>query len=341
MNILSKPWTRQQPPRRILAIRYQAMGDTVVTLPYLQGLRSILPPSVELDFLTREETEGVPKNIHLFDNVYSVGGRRSKKKIILHTLKMLPRLLMRRYDVVIDLQHNLYSRIIRTAIRPRAWALYDKYSPISGAERYRQTISAAGLGENQPSFRLRMKNEALGLRLLQDKGWNGNDELVVLNPAGAFITRNWDIENYAAFARRWLEQRPDTQFLVLGTTFIADKAAALRKELGHRLWDLTGQTTTEEAFAILQHVTLILSEDSGLMHMAWISGVPTLALFGSTRSDWSSPQGPHTKVLSSTDLPCGDCMLSTCRFGDVHCLTRHTPASVLDHALSLIKEPRS
>src|SRR3569833_4650487 len=108
---------------------------------------------------------------------------------------MLPRQLMRRYDVIIDLQHNLYSRIIRTAIRPRAWALYDKYSPISGAERYRQTITAAGLGENQPSFRLRMKIETLGLRLLRYKGWNGNDELVVLNPAGAFTTRNWDIEN--------------------------------------------------------------------------------------------------------------------------------------------------
>jgi len=341
MNILSKPWTKRQPPQRILAIRYQAMGDTVVTLPYLQGLRAILPPSVELDFLTREETEGVPKNIHLFNNVYSVGGQRSKKKIILHTLRMLPRLLMRRYDVIIDLQHNLYSRIIRTAIRPRAWALYDKYSPISAAERYRQTISAVGLGENQPSFHLPLKDSSIGISLLHDKGWNGKDELVVLNPAGAFITRNWDMENYAAFARLWLEKRPDTQFLVLGTSFIASKAAALRQQLGHRLLDLTGQTTTEEAFAILQHVKLMLSEDSGLMHMAWISGLPTLALFGSTRSDWSSPQGAHTKVLSSTDLPCGDCMLSACPFGDVRCLTRHTPASILDHALSLIKDSRS
>src|SRR6187399_1756749 len=253
MNIMAKPWTRQQPPRRILAIRYQAMGDTVVTLPYLQGLRDSLPHSTQIDFLTREETEGVPKNIHLFNHIFSIGGGRSKKKIILHTLKMLPQLLLRRYDAVIDLQHNLYSKIVRTAIRPRAWVLFDKYSPISGAERYRLTISALGLGDNKPSFHLALKDSSMGLRLLRNKGWNEKDELVVLNPAGAFTTRNWDIANYVAFARRWLGQRPNTQFLVLGTSFIAAKAAALRQQLGHHLLDLTEQTTTEEAFAVLQH----------------------------------------------------------------------------------------
>jgi ADP-heptose:LPS heptosyltransferase len=338
MNIPARPWTQQQLPRRILAIRLQAMGDVVVTLPFLQGLRESLPPSVELDFLTREETEGIPRNIRLFDHVYALGGGRDKKKILLHTLLMLPRLLLRRYDVIIDLQHNLYSDIVMTVVRPKAWASFDRFSPISGAERYRQTISAAGLGENQASYHLRLKDAFQGLRLLHNKGWNGRDELVVLNPAGAFTTRNWDIGNYAAFARLWLEQRPRTKFLVLGVPFIAGKAVALQQQLGPHLLNLTGQTTTEEAFSILQHVRLVLSEDSGLMHMAWISGIPTLAMFGSTRSDWSRPLGDHTFLLDSSDLPCGSCMLADCRHGDVRCLTRHTPAQVLGHAFSLIEK---
>jgi len=269
------------------------------------------------------------------DNVYALGGGRDHKKILLHTLLMLPHLLLRRYDVILDLQNNIYSDIVRKALRPKAWALYDKFSPVSAAERYRLTIEAVGLGRNQASHRLQLKDATQGLGLLYSKGWNGEDDLVALNPAGAFITRNWDIKNYAAFARLWLLQRPRTQFIVLGTAFIAAKAAELRQQLGSRLLDLTGQTTTAEAFAILQHVKLILSEDSGLMHMAWISGVPTLALFGSTRSDWSRPLGDHTLLLSSSDLPCGDCMQATCRFGDVHCLTRHTPELVLSHALAL------
>jgi len=335
MNIPAKPWTRHQPPRRILAIRLQAMGDVVITLPYLRGLRESLPPSTELDLLTREETKGIPGSIHLFDNVYALGGGRDHKKIMLHTLMMLPRLLLRRYDVILDLQNNIYSDIVRKTLRPKAWAMYDKYSPVSAAERYRLTIGAVGLGPNQASHSLLLKDATKGLDLLYNKGWNGVDDLVALNPAGAFITRNWDIDSFAAFARLWLLQRPRTQFIVLGTSFIAAKAAELRRQLGSRLLDLTGQTTTEEAFSILRHVKLILSEDSGLMHMAWISGVPTLALFGSTRSDWSRPVGDHTLLLSSSDLPCGGCMQATCRFGDVHCLTRYTPELVLSHALAL------
>jgi ADP-heptose:LPS heptosyltransferase len=74
------------------------------------------------------------------------------------------------------------------------------------------------------------------------------------------------------------------------------------------------------------------------MHMAWLSGIPTLALFGSTRSEWSRPLGDHTLLLDSSDLSCGGCMESTCRFGDNHCLTRYTPQQVYTHAIGLIKK---
>jgi ADP-heptose:LPS heptosyltransferase len=95
-------------------------------------------------------------------------------------------------------------------------------------------------------------------------------------------------------------------------------------------------TTPLQAFAVLQHASFLLSEDSGLMHMAWVSGIPTIALFGSTRSDWSRPLGEHTFFLDSSDLPCGNCMQSICQSGDVRCLTRYTPKMIFDHAIDLL-----
>jgi ADP-heptose:LPS heptosyltransferase len=53
MDIVGKPWTKRSLPKRILAIRLQAMGDVVITLPYLQDLRNNLPASVQIDLLTR------------------------------------------------------------------------------------------------------------------------------------------------------------------------------------------------------------------------------------------------------------------------------------------------
>jgi ADP-heptose:LPS heptosyltransferase len=142
--------------------------------------------------------------------------------------------------------------------------------------------------------------------------------------------------NYVHFARLWLQHFPGSRFIVLGTSFIADKAAFLKTQIGDRLINLVGRTSTSDAFAVLQHATLIMSDDSGLMHMAWVSGIPTIGLFGSTRSDWSRPLGPHSYLFGSADLACGNCMNSVCRLGDTRCLTRVSPEMVLQEALRLV-----
>jgi heptosyltransferase-2 len=337
MNISAKPWSKKDRPKRILIIRWQAMGDVMITLPYLQRLRNSLPSSVQLDLLTREEVEGVPKSIDLFDRIWSIGGGRDHKKQLFYIGLLLPRLFIKRYDIIIDLQNNRVSETLRKILRPAAWSAFDRFSPASAGERNRATIEAVGLGECPMDNHFRLKDPARGLAILKDKGWNGTDKLVVLNPAGFVETRNWPIPDYIRFARLWLDRWPGTKFLILGVALIAGKAAALRNELGDHLLNLVGQTSSADAFAILQHASLVLSEDSGLMHMAWVSGIPTMVLFGSTRSDWSRPLGDHSFFLDSSDLPCGNCMQAVCRFGDVHCLTRYSPEQVQVHSLALLK----
>ena len=186
--------------------------------------------------------------------------------------------------------------------------------------------------------RVRPRHPQRAMSILKSRGLNETDGLVVLNPAGAFVTRNWELHKYACFARQWLQRWPETKFLVLGTSFIAAKAAFLKEELGDHLCNLVGQTTASEVFSLLQRARLVLSEDSGLMHMAWVSGTPVIALFGSTRSDWSRPLGPHSLFLDSSDLPCGNCMQAICSRGDVLCLSRLSPEEVFARAVSLLEK---
>lgn len=341
ITIPARSWTKKMPPRRVLAIRLQAMGDMAITLPYLQGLRETLPPDTRLDLLTREEVAPLSQNIYLFDKAYTIGGGRNLQKILFYTLLLLPRLWLRRYDVIIDLQNNIVSRIVRRSLRPAAWCEFDRFSKLAAGERTRLTIEAIGLGPCRMNTHFRLKDENRGAALLKKNGWDGIDSLVVLNPAGFVATRNWSIPNYVRFARLWLNEFPHTRFLVLGTSFIAEKAGRLKDQLGDRLLNLVGQTTPHEAFAILQKTSLVLSEDSGLMHMAWTSGIPTMVLFGSTSSYWSRPLGDHSHFLDSSDLPCGNCMQAVCSFGDVRCLTRYTPELVLQQALSLVQKNQS
>ena len=139
------------------------------------------------------------------------------------------------------------------------------------------------------------------------------------------------MDNYVELTRIWLREEP-IQVLLLGDERMTSKASYLETKLGSTAINITGKTTLREAFGMLQHSSMMISEDSGLMHMAWVSGVPTIALFGGSRHQWSAPMGDHSRSFDSGDLPCGACMERTCRFGDVHCLTRITPQMVFDKA---------
>ncbi|MGN6532290.1 MAG: glycosyltransferase family 9 protein [Ginsengibacter sp.] len=336
-----KSWKKKHLPKRILAIRLHAMGDVIITLPYLQHLRNNLPTYIRLDFLTLSEFETIPKNIHLFHKVYAIKGGRVFKKQLWFAFLLLPRLFLNRYDIVIDLNDAFLSRLIRRCLMAKAWSTFDKISHIPAGERTRQTIESVGLGKIYADTNLKIKDRFRTERLLKENGWDGYSNLVVLNPAGAFETRNWPLSNYLEFAKLWLHEFPLTQFLVMGIEAILPKANYLKSELYDRLINLANKTTPAEAFVIVQQVSLVVSEDSGLMHMAWVSGIPTLALFGSTKSFWAQPLGNHTIFLSSSDLECGDCMLEICKYGDTHCLTRYSPKMVFEKAASLIKRCNS
>jgi ADP-heptose:LPS heptosyltransferase len=196
-------------------------------------------------------------------------------------------------------------------------------------ERTLDTFGRTGFAGLEPVFRLALKKD-LGRRsfdILRSHGWDGREKLVLLNPGGLWVTRNWPLSRYEELAEIWLSSEP-VKFLFLGTGRIREKVQPLARRLADRAIDLTCRTSLAEALGVLQHASVVISEDSGLLHMAWVSGIPTVAMLGSTRSDWSRPMGSHTRLLASEDLPCGACMEPECRFDDVHCLSRHTAENI-------------
>ena len=329
-------WRGVDAPRRILAIRLQATGDVAITLPYLLALGRELP-GAEIDFVTRADIADLPVAIQGFRRVYRLGGGRRERSQLLTAAWLAGRLRRHAYDVVLDLQNNRVSSILRRMAQAPAWATFDRHSPVRAGERTRRAIEAAGFCLSHVEARLPLVRPDAGLEVLSRAGWRPERPLLVLSPAGAFPTRNWPLESYVRFARLWLLRRP-CQFVVMGLSDASPKAAALKAALGADLLDLTGRTSLPQALGVLQRAALVLTEDCGLMHMAWTSGIPTLALFGSSAHVWSAPMGAHTRCLHSGDLPCGACLEETCRFGDVRCLARHRPEDVANVAEALLRD---
>jgi ADP-heptose:LPS heptosyltransferase len=334
-RIEARRWIGPSPPERILAVRLQALGDTVLTLPYLQAVRRLLP-NATLDFLTREEVADIPRSLVLFDDVFAIGGGRSTRRQLASAALLLPRLLARRYQVVLDLQRNRISRFVRKVLGPPAWTEFDRFSARLAGERTRRTIEAVGLGLLDVRPDLTPRRPEAGQGQLRAAGWDGESELVVLNPAGSFPGRSWPIEAYVRFARLWMEQSPrSTQFVVLGRPDLAAKAEYIEDRLAGHLVNLVGRTAAAEAFCLLGRATLVLSEDSGLMHMAWVAGAPTLGIFGASRRAWARPHGNYCDDLGVCRRADGACLDGACLEGRPTCLDRLRVDDVVERARRL------
>ena len=317
-------------------MRLQAMGDVVIMLPYIQSLKDQLPPNTIIDLLTREEVDSIPKALNLFTHVYSLGGARSVKLQLLSFLFLYPRLLLKNYDVLLDLQNHNLSRVMRFLLGIKPFTVFDRTSSNYAGDRYKNTINV--LNTWAVEFKA-IKNfkENKTADLLQKYGLR-KKEFIVINPAGAFANRNWDLDDYVEFCKLWLSEiNKDTQFLVLGITKIKSKAIYLREKIGENVIDLVDMTSPIEAMQLLSVAKLVVSEDSGLMHMSYVTGTATLGILGSTRNDWTNPNLPHTFFFNSADLPCGNCMLEKCKFEEVICLTRIKARDVLQASTDLLK----
>ena len=149
----------------------------------------------------------------------------------------------------------------------------------------------------------------------------------------------WPASHYAELART-LHARFGQQVILLGS----GKEVALCEEIAQAAPGacrvLAGKTTLIDAMALIAAARGLVSNDSGLMHVAAAFGVPQVAAFGSTSPEHTPPLNPRARVLWLKDelqLDCAPCFDRTCRFGHTRCLVEMTPARVevaLDDALA-------
>ena len=101
------------------------------------------------------------------------------------------------------------------------------------------------------------------------------------------------------------------------------------KTLRGRCVDLVGKTDLAEATDLLAFASVVLSNDSGLMHIAAALGKNVIGLFGSTSSDFTPPLSDKVESIS-TDIACRPCFKRECPLGHLRCLTEIKPERVLD-----------
>lgn len=162
----------------------------------------------------------------------------------------------------------------------------------------------------------------------------GDGPVIGVNPGAAYgSAKRWVPARYAAAAERLAAER-GARIALLGGAGERPLADAIAGALRKPPVDLCGRTTLPELVGVLSRLDLLLTNDSGPMHLAAALGTPLVAVFGPT--DWreTAPVGPGARSLVREDVECAPCMLRECPI-DHRCMTRVSVDRVVEEARRL------
>lgn len=156
----------------------------------------------------------------------------------------------------------------------------------------------------------------------------GDDPVLALCPGAEYgPAKRWPSEHFATVANARIKR--GWQVWLVGSVKDIDIAADINYRCQHRCVDLTGKTSLNQVIDLLSTATCVVSNDSGLMHIAAATGKPLVAIFGSTDPKHTPPLGPNFEI-AYLGLKCSPCFKRQCPLEHLNCLKQLTPDRVLD-----------
>ena len=164
---------------------------------------------------------------------------------------------------------------------------------------------------------------------LQDQ-YIKRDSIYVLCPGAEYgPTKRWPTEHFAKLTNLLLAENPSNQVILLGSKgdHILGQEIASHVGVGNNLRNWCGETSLDEAIALIGMSKAVISNDSGLMHIAAALKIPQVAIFGSSDPAHTPPLSNKAKVIW-LNMPCSPCHKRECPLGHLLCLKDILPEQV-------------
>jgi len=310
--------------QKILIIRFSSLGDILLATPLIRVVRDAYP-SAKIDFLTKLEYRDVLKfNPHLS----SVIGLENSEFSTLRELGS--RLRIQQYDLLLDIHNNLRSRYLRFRIHSHKtrvinkrsirrfllvhfkWNLYHGIVPV--AERYLETVRFLNLPIDRKGLEVFLQEGIVGATtsMLDKYHLDRCTYVVGIVPTARHFTKRWPVEKFVDFGVE-LAQRHHVRFLIFGSRddreFCSDLAQMINARSGTSAAEnLAGALSLLETAAAFDFCDVIVSNDSGLMHLGAARRRKIVGIFGSTVEEFGFfPYGTEHTVVENKMLGCRPC----------------------------------
>lgn len=331
----------------ILIVFWAGLGNTILLIPTLKGIRSLFPQGKIHMLIKKKIVQHLLDGSGLVDR-YILYHKSNRLKDFGEQLKIAWQLKAKKYDRIITVS-NHYKSAFLTSIIPGEMKIgyasgnwWDKVydvavkfdSSIHEVDlnlNLVQTLGALPSIERRPEIYVGDREKKFAQEAMEKIKGKYNTPIIGIHPgcSEALINKRWYADRFAKVADI-LSERYKAQIVIFGgknEIGLSNKIAQMLDKANPLF--LTGKTSIKETTATIGKCDLFISNDSGLMHVASAMKVPVVAIFGPTNVEKNAPLGKHN-VIVRKDTACAPC--SNYRKGgcdDTICLDRITVSDVI------------
>ena len=330
--------------RKILIVKPSSLGDVVHSLPFLNALRHCFPDA-EIHWVIAKGLEGLLDQHSMVAKCIVINKDLWKKisragDTVAEIRQLYRRLRSEHYDLVVDLQGLLRSGLITLATHApkrigfaearEGSRLFYTTKVLGGrglhaVERYMKVAAELGCAsdESMVLFPLPQRESDRMMRIRADL-----HEYAVIVPGARWRTKIWPAEYFGKVAAGL-----PVRSVVIGGSgdrVIAEEVVAYSS--GHAL-SLAGETDLSELIELLRGARVVITNDSGPMHIAAALKIPVIAVFGPTSPVLTGPYGKGHVILQSKEA-CAPCFKRKC--ADMKCMRGIAPEAVIAKAHAVL-----
>lgn len=348
MPFTAKPWPTVNPSNVIVRMP-NWIGDFVMATPVLQDLRQHFPDATLTAMCQASHAALLDQNPHV-DELFTFQPRSGwihscYRPDILESLQRM------HYDLGVLLTNTFSSawwfwsgnvkNRIGYAKHGRSLLLnypltFPKDPTLHQVNIYKQLLIPLGIpvSKTAPALYVTQERVEAARALLMQCGWDGKTPLIGVNPGAAYgSAKCWLPERFRELTQKLLDQT-EVSIVYFGDLNVETLVQEIVHHMPSRVINLAGKSSLKELVALIACCKILLTNDSGPMHIAAAVGTFPLALFGSTNPAQTGPYGIGEVIYEHA--ACSPCYLRRCPI-DFRCMKAITVENVLSHILQLLK----